>query len=103
MISTITEFKLQNPMTPEEAKTLFLSTAPRYQQAEGLIRKNYLLTEDGGTVCGVYLWHNREDAEAMFTQEWYEFVKSRYGSEPTVTYFSTPVVVDNLSKEIITA
>jgi len=28
-------------------------------------------------------------------------VKEKYGSEPEITYLDTPVVVDNVSKEII--
>jgi hypothetical protein len=50
-------------------KEVFMSTAPKYQQAPGLIRKYYLLSEDGGTAGGVYLWRSREDAESLYTEE----------------------------------
>jgi hypothetical protein len=50
---------------------------------------------------GVYLWRSREDAESLYTEEWKNFVKEKYGAEPTIVYFQTPVVVDNLTREII--
>ena len=31
------------------------------------------------------------------------FIKDRYGAEPVIVYFECPVVVDNLSSEILTA
>jgi hypothetical protein len=65
-----------------------------------LIRKYYLVSEDGGTVGGVYLWKSREDAERLYTKDWKNFVKEKYGGEPSILYFHSPVVVDNLTKEI---
>jgi hypothetical protein len=101
MVTAIVQFKMPAPMSREQAKEVFMSTAPKYQQVPGLIRKYYLLSEDGGTLGGVYLWKSREDAESLHTEEWKNFVKEKYGAEPTIVYFQTPVVVDNLTKEII--
>ena len=39
--------------------------------------------------------------EAMYTDSWRNFVREKYGSDPSVTYFDTPVVVDNLTHEIL--
>lgn len=102
MITAITNFKLQKPVTREEAKNIFLSTAPKYQNVPGLFRKCYILSDDGETVGGIYLWSSRAEAEAMYTEGWKDFVREKYGTEPTVTYFDTPVVVDNVSNEILT-
>ncbi len=38
----------------------------------------------------------------MYTKEWFTFVREKYGTEATVTYFESPVVVDNVTHEIIT-
>ncbi|MGB7949886.1 MAG: YdhR family protein [Candidatus Binatia bacterium] len=103
MVTAIVQFRIPEPMTEQQAKEVFMSTAPKYQQARGLIRKYYLLSEDGGTVGGVYLWQSRGDAEKFYTQEWKNFVKEKYGAEPSIVYFHSPVVVDNLSQEIIKA
>ena len=102
MITTITTFKLSTPFTREQAQRVFLSTAPKYQGAAGLFRKCYLLSDDGATAGGVYLWNSRQEAEAMFTQPWRTFVREKYGTEPTITYFETPVVVDNVTQQVLT-
>ena len=101
MITTITTFRLPKPLTREEARRIFLSTAPRYRDVAGLVRKCYVLSEDGATAGGIYLWNSRADAEAMYTESWRAFVREKYGSDPSVTYFETPVVVDNVAREIV--
>lgn len=101
MITTITTFRLPKPITREEARTIFLSTAPKYQGVRGLVRKCYVLSEDGGTAGGIYLWNSRADADAMYTEDWKAFVRDKYGTEPIVTYFESPVVVDNVTNEIL--
>jgi hypothetical protein len=101
MVTAFVQFKLPSAMSRDQAKEVFISTAPHYQAAPGLIRKYYLLSEDGGTAGGVYLWQSREDAESLYTKEWKNFVKEKYGAEPAIVYFHSSVVVDNLTKEII--
>ncbi len=102
MITVTTSFALPKPITREEARGIFLSTAPNYQGVQGLLRKTYLLSEDGSTVGGVYFWNSRAEAEAMFTESWRAFVREKYGANPIVTYFESPVVVDNLAKQVLT-
>ncbi|TFH54232.1 MAG: monooxygenase [Methanothrix sp.] len=103
MITAIATFQLPSPITLDEARKIFLSTAPKYLGVTGLIRKYYMLSENGGTVGGVYLWNSREEADAMYTESWRTFVREKYGTEPTVTYMDTPVVVDNLTQKITEA
>jgi len=101
MITTITTFQLPKSITLEEARSIFLSTAPKYQDVAGLIRKVYIYSEDDNTVGGIYLWNSRADAEAMYTESWKAFVREKYGTDPSVTYLESPVVVDNVTHEII--
>ncbi|HET9205770.1 MAG TPA: YdhR family protein [Burkholderiaceae bacterium] len=101
MFTTLTTFQLPKPITREEAREIFLSTAPKYRDVAGLVRKVYVLSEDGKTAGGIYLWNSRADAEAMYTESWRAFVRSKYGTDPSVTYFESPVVVDNVTNEII--
>jgi len=100
MITTFTTFALPKPITREEARRIFLSTAPTYRGVQGLFRKYYVLSQDGASVGGVYLWNSRAEAEAMYTESWRAFVREKYGTEPTVTYFESPVVVDNVAQQI---
>jgi len=101
MITALVQFKLPQPVTREKARQLFLGTAPKYRETSGLIRKVYLLAEDGGTAGGVYLWRSKKDAEALYTTEWVNAIRERYGALPSVTYFESPVVVDNLAKDVV--
>jgi hypothetical protein len=101
MITAIVEFKLPQAITILQAREIFLSTAPKYQGIPGLIRKYYFLTPDGSTAGGIYLWESRDDADRQYTAEWKAFVCGKYGSDPVVKYLETPVVVDNVSNEII--
>jgi hypothetical protein len=99
VITTVVQFKLPAPVTREKAKELYTGTAPNYQKVDGLIRKYYLLSEDGGTGGGVYLWKSKAHAEKLFTPQWRQFIKDRYGAEPVISYFESPVLVDNLAGE----
>ena len=101
MITALLQTRLPEPVTPEQALEMFRKTAPNYRGKAGLIRKYYLLTEDRHSVGGVYLWESREQAEAVYTDEWREYVRDTFGDYPSLTYFDTPIVVDNLSGEII--
>jgi len=101
MITVITNFRLPKPITRDEARRIFLSTAPKYQGVAGLVRKYYVLYQDGSTVGGIYLWNSRAEADAMYTEGWKAFVREKYGTDPSVTYLDSPVVVDNLTHEIL--
>jgi heme-degrading monooxygenase HmoA len=102
MITAIVQFQLPAPVSLQEATRMFESTAPKYQNLPGLIRKYYLRSEDGRTAGGVYLWETKAAAEKVYSGEWRERVAKLYGSAPQVVYFDTPVVVDNLAGGAIT-
>ena len=101
MITALVQFKLPGPISREKACEIFSSTAPRYRETPGLIRKYYILSEDGATAGGVYLWKSREDARRLYTSEWEAFILDKYGARPSVVYFDSPVVVDNVTGEIV--
>lgn len=100
MITAITKFILPKPITLNEAREIFLSTASKYQNVNGLIRKTYIYSNDGVTVGGIYLWESQQAAEKMYTEEWFAFVRQKYGTGATVIYFESPVVVDNETHKI---
>ena len=102
MITAIVQFDLPSPLSLDEATRRFEQTAPNYRNLPGLIRKYYLRSEDGRVAGGVYLWQTREAAEKMYGGDWAARVEKVYGAKPRVTYFDTPVVVDNLAGGEIT-
>ncbi|QOZ31861.1 monooxygenase [Bradyrhizobium sp. CCBAU 53421] len=100
MITAVTTFRLPKPVTREEARSIFLSTAPIYRDVPGLFRKTYVLSEDGMAAGGIYFWNSRGEAEALYTDAWRARAREKYGADPTITYFESPVVVDNIAAEI---
>jgi len=102
MITVLVQFQLPKAVTRDQARQIFLSSAPKYRETPGLIRKNFLLSQDGCTAGGAYLWKSREAAERLYTDEWKKFIFDKYGGHPSLTYFETPVVVDNAAGATIT-
>lgn len=101
MITAIVQISLSTPVTLAKATELFTASAPNYRDTPGLMRKYYLLSEDGSMAGGVYLWESREAAEQLYSAEWRQAILNKYGTEPSVTYFASPVIVDNLADGIL--
>lgn len=93
MITAVVQFPLPKAMSANDAKALFEGSAPKYKGLPGLVRKYYLFGEGVGGGC--YLWESRTAAEKVYSAEWRQMIKERYGAEPTISYFDTPVIVDN--------
>ena len=101
MITVIATFRLPHRLTVDEAKAIFQTTAPRYQSQPGLIRKYYVLSDDGMTAGGVYLWQSRRAADALYNDAWRAYVTEKYGAPPQVVYMESPVIVDNAMQQIL--
>jgi hypothetical protein len=102
VITALVQFKLPQPVTRDKARELFSASAPRYREVPGLVRKYYVLAQDGASAGGVYLWKSKEDAERLYSADWKKSIQERYGAPPSITYFESPVVVDNLAGAIQT-
>ena len=55
-----------------------------------------------GVGGGVYLWESRAAAEKVYTPAWRKMIADRYGAEPEILFFETPVVVDNVVSKVLT-
>lgn len=95
MITAIVRFPLAAGTTLAQARELFEGSAPKYQGLAGLVRKYYLFDEQTVSGGGCYLWQSRAAAEAVYTEEWKAMIEQRYGAAPQISYFDTPVIVDN--------
>jgi hypothetical protein len=104
MITAIVRFKLPATIDAAKAAELFQGSAPKYQGLNGLVRKYYLFDPVSHTGGGCYLWESREAAERVYNAEWRKMIAERYGSAPEISFFETPVIVDNaLGKTILDA
>jgi len=95
MITAIVRFKLPADIDAARAEELFNGSAPKYRKLGGLVRKYYLFDAESRTGGGCYLWESREAAERVYNAEWRKMITERYGSAPEISYFETPVIVDN--------
>jgi Putative mono-oxygenase ydhR len=102
MITTLVQFQLSSTISLAEATRRFESSAPKYQNIPGLIRKYYIRSEDGRVAGGIYLWETRADGERVYGGEWRERVEQLYGAKPSITWFDSPVIVDNMAGGSIT-
>lgn len=95
MILTHVKFLRATPMTLAEATAIFERTAPKYRGRDGLIRKTYLLSEDGLTAGAVYFWKDRAAAERLYSEDWRQMVIGVYGVTPQIDFYHAPVTVEN--------
>lgn len=68
-------------------------SAPTYAKVPGLIRKYFTIGQSN--FGGMYLFKDRASAQALFNDAWRAKTAQTYGSQPVVTYFDVPLVVDN--------
>ena len=69
-------------------------TIPRWRANADLLRKHYILSEDGEG-GGVYIWPSKEAAQQGHDAAWRESVRKRTGAEPIIRYFDLLIVLDN--------
>jgi hypothetical protein len=94
MITAIVRFPLPTGTSLQDAKAMFEKSVPAYKGASGLIRKYYLFGEDR-TGGGVYLWQSRAAADHQYSQVWRNMIEEKFGTAPEITYYDTPVIIDN--------
>jgi hypothetical protein len=100
MVIVSVNFKLSNDVSRSDLKSKFLETAPMYQTTAGLIRKNYLYDEERHVGGGIYLFDSMANAKSWFDEERIAWLAERY-SDPVIHFFDSPVVVDNVTQEIV--
>ena len=71
------------------------ATIPRWRANPQLLRKHYLLSDDGKECAGLYIWPTRAVAEAAHDAAWRAAVEERTGSAPTIRYFDLQMLLDN--------
>lgn len=95
MITAIVRFKLPDTVKLADAEKMFQGSVPKYEGLSGLVRKYYLFDENTHTGGGVYLWESREAADRVYSADWKKMIADRYGAPPEISYFESPVIVDN--------
>ncbi len=102
MFISVVEIELPSHINLESLKDGFDITAPRYTDVPGLLQKFYCNGTEEHVTGGVFVWESLAEAKAGHADPgWRQLIKDKYGTEPRVTYFEVPVVVDNVMQEIL--
>jgi len=102
MIIAVVQFDLPDGVTRAKAIEMFQSVAPKFREMPGLMRKNFLFSDDARKGGGIYLWQDRETAERVHAEgsPWRENIRTMMGVDPEVTFYDSPVLVDNEAEEV---
>jgi hypothetical protein len=92
-VTTLVVVKTPTGVTRSMIEAGFVKAAPMYQKVPGLLRKYFTVNDNG--FGGMYLWESRAAADAWYSPEWRARSKATYGVEPEVTYFDSPLQIDN--------
>lgn len=101
MITSITRFQLPPGVPLEAVKNGFREAAPQFKYPPGLLRKYFLISEDAKTAGGVYLWSSMEQARTFSENVLRRMIREKFHVDPSIEYYDAPVVVDNVTSEII--
>lgn len=100
MITAVVTARMPVGMTRADYVEHAKRIAERFQSIPGLVRKQFLINAEAGLGGGVYLWESRAAAEACYQGVWRDNFRNAFGVDPDITYFETPVIVDNTTREI---
>ena len=68
----------------------FEAAIPRYAEIPGLERKFFTIA-DTGELGGIYLWQDREAADAFFDAAWHRDIETRYGAPASLRVWDSPM------------
>jgi Putative mono-oxygenase ydhR len=95
MITVITRFAVPATMKASQMRAAITEAAPAFRNVPGLIRKQFLLSADGRTTGGVYLWEEEEAARSFMQQHVAPMIREKFQVEPTMEFYDSPVIVEN--------
>jgi hypothetical protein len=100
MYISIVEIDLPGDVDRDALANGFLISGHRYTNVPGLLRKYYTM-DDSTITGGVFVWESQRHAVAGHSDlEWNKLILDKYGTQPKITYYDVPVVIDNVLGEI---
>jgi heme-degrading monooxygenase HmoA len=91
-VATLVTVTTPAQVSPERLVAEFTVAAPTYQKVAGLLRKYFIITDDG-KFGGVYLWDTQTSAQNWFNPVWHERVRKTYGAEAQIEWFEAPIAI----------
>ena len=94
MITVITRFAVPTTINASQMRAGFTQAAPAFRNVPGLKRKQFLLSADGRTAGGAYLWEDEEAARSFMTQRVTPMIREKFQVEPMIEFYHSPVIVE---------
>src|SRR6516225_9942271 len=101
MITVITRFAVPITINASQMRAGFTQVAPAFRNVPGLIRKQFLLSPDGHTAGGVYLWEEEQAARSFMQQRVAPMIREKFQVEPTIEFYHSPVLVENSERQSV--
>ena len=95
MILELVEFNTPKGWTREQVAEDARQVIDKWRANPELLRKHFLLSLDGKTGGGVYIWPSVEAAQEAHGEEWRQSIIRRTGAAPTIRYFDLFLLIDN--------
>jgi hypothetical protein len=84
-------------LTHQQVLELYEQSVPRFATTDELAGKAYLLGRDGMSGGAIYFWRSEDAPESVFDASWRSRVMERYGVEPVVDIFDSPIRIGFVS------
>lgn len=95
MITVLVTFPLLNRQNDRAIARDFSNISEMFYDIPGLLRKYFIIAEDGSYGGGIYLWESREAAQSFHSENFSNIIQERYGVAPKIVFLECPIVVDN--------
>jgi hypothetical protein len=103
MITVITRFAVPANVNTSDMRGAFAQAAPAFRNVPHLLRKQFLLSPDGRTGGGVYLWDDEAAARTFMRQRVAPMLRDKFGVEPNIEFYDSPVIVENVKPHTLQA
>jgi hypothetical protein len=95
MILELVEFNSPKGWTREQVAEDARHVIDKWRANPELLRKHFLLSLDGTSGGGVYIWPSLEAAQKAHGEDWRQSIIKRSGAAPTIRYFDLFLLIDN--------
>ncbi len=100
MILELVEFNSPKGWSRRQVAEEARNVIPKWRANKEMLRKYFLLSLDGTTGAGIYIWPSVEAAQKAHNEEWRQSVIKRTGGAPTIRYFDLFLLIDNEQGEV---
>jgi len=101
MITEIVLWRMPDGMSRDDITAKFRATVPTWQANPDLVHKSFVFDETSRRGGGVYLWKSIEAAKKAHGPAFLDRIKSVFGDTPQIQYFTAPIVIDNVGKQVV--